>query len=138
MDIASQFATTKAPRQKVRELRNRKSRSPQQTTPQHHLKWRQEHENSHPNSKKKKENRRQKEFPRERRREREREAKGQKTKRTTEGLPTRSRRNPIRSTGKDKNQKLLQQQGPLQNHGGKLAVITRTQQQTWRSSGIKP
>ncbi len=48
------------------------------------------------------ENRRQKEFPREREREREK-AKGQKPKRTTEGLPTtRSRRNPIRSAAKDK------------------------------------
>jgi hypothetical protein len=44
------------------------------------------------------ENRGQKEFPRERQREK---AKGQKPKRTTEGLPTRSRRNPIRSAGKD-------------------------------------
>lgn len=43
------------------------------------------------------ENRRQKEFPREREK-----AKGQKPKRTTEGLSTRSRRNPIRSAGKDK------------------------------------
>jgi hypothetical protein len=72
MDIALQFATTKAPRQKVRELRNRQSRSPQQTT--HHNIISSDAKNTNIRSRipTKIENRRQKEFPRERRRERER------------------------------------------------------------------